>query len=159
MTDDKKGMRLLYRLIVILLIEIGKVHETLGSAVACPETEGSEAKVLGNIDRLIDKGITGLYPLKALLMASNNWYTFTIVREGLFRDVLLEGIEKGALAPDNQEGWSWMKFASLSNDPADFMTDTDCYYDLVMSATENGNPDAHEIMDMIWEPENCQEED
>ena len=150
---------MLYRLMIILLMEIGKMHENLGESVACAETEGSEEKLLGNIDRLIEKGVTGLYPLKALLMASNNWYTFTIVRQGLFQDVLLEGIEKGALAPENQEGWSWLKFASLSNDPASFMTEMDRYYELLMTAVEHGNDDAHDIMDQIWEPENCQEED
>ena len=33
------------------------------------------------------------------------------------------------------------------------------YFDLVMTAVEHGNQDARDIMDMIWEPENCQEED
>lgn len=49
--------------------------------------------------------------------------------------------------------------AAEHNDPTEFMTDMDHYFDLLMTATEHGNHNAHEIMDMIWEPENCQEED
>lgn len=77
----------------------------------------------------------------------------------MFQDILLEGIGKGALAPDDQLGWSWMHTAAINNDPALFMADTDRYYDLLMEAVANGNEDARDIMDQIWEPENCQEED
>ena len=48
--------------------------------------------------------------------------------------------------------------AAEHNDPPEFMTDMDHYFDLLLTATELGNHNAHEIMDMIWEPENCQEE-
>lgn len=152
------GMRCLYRLILKEIMEIGKVHETFEGSV-CNETTDSEQAVMDNIDRLIEKGVTGLYPLKALLMACNNWYSFEIVRESMFEGVLWEGINKGALAPDNEEGWAWLRFAAISNDPEKFMLDMTYYFDLVMTAVENGNQDAREIMDMIWEPENCQEED
>ncbi len=65
------GMRCLYRLILKEIMEIGKVHETFEGSV-CNETTDSEQAVMDNIDRLIEKGVTGLYPLKALLMACNN---------------------------------------------------------------------------------------
>lgn len=148
----------LYQQIMNEVMAIGEIHAQAEASV-CNATTHREQAVLNNVAKLIDDGNVGLYPLKALLMASNDWHTFIIVREGLFQDVLLEGIEKGALAPDDEEGWGWLKFASLSNDPTNFMTDMERYFDLLMTATENGNQDANEIMDMIWEPENCQEED
>lgn len=140
------------------VIAIGEIHAAAHASV-CHETTAREQHVLQAVAVLIADGNIGLYPFKALLMASNDWHTWHIVREGLFRDILLEGIEHGSLAPDDEDGWEWLKFASLSNDPTNFMTDMERYFDLLMNATEHGNDDAHDILDQIWEPENCREED
>lgn len=123
------------------------------------ETTEEEQEALGILDSLIGEGDHSLYPLKALLSASNNWHTTVIVRMSQFRDILLEGIEKGCLSPDDEEGWSWLLTATESNDPAEFMTDVDRFYNLLADAMEAGNQDAREIMDMIWEPEQIIEED
>lgn len=114
---------------------------------------------LEKVNTLIEKGEVGYYPLKALLMACDDFDSLEISDFNLFRDILKEGIEKGALSPDDEKGWSYLMLAAENNDPTEFMTDMDRYFDLLMTATEHGNQDAHEIMDMIWEPENCQEED
>ena len=47
----------------------------------------------------------------------------------------------------------------MNNDPGEFADDMDLYYDALATAAENGTWIARDIMDMIWEPENCQEED
>lgn len=149
----------LYKNTMAEIEAIADIHSAAETSVP-QDTTAREQRVLDSIDVLIKHaGITGLYPLKALLMASNNWHSFRIVRDSLFRDILLEGVEQGALAPDDDEGWAWMAAAAQSNDPTGFINDTDRYFDMLMTATEHGNDDAHDIMDMIWEPENCIEED
>lgn len=148
----------LYNVTIHEIMEIGEIHARK-EATIYPETTEREQVVINNLDKLIALERVCLYPLKALLMASNNWNHLNIVRLGLYQIILLEGIEKGALAPDDEVGWSWMHTAAINNNPTYFMTDMDRYYDLLMSAVENGNEDALEIMNQIWEPENCQEED
>ena len=148
----------LYNVVIDEINHIGELHFQSDSSVH-RETADRERTVITHIDELIAKERVGLYPLKALLMSSNHWGKMIIVRHGMFQDILLEGIGKGALAPDDQLGWSWMHTAAINNDPALFMADTDRYYDLLMEAVANGNEDARDIMDQIWEPENCQEED
>lgn len=141
-----------------LLDRILKIHEkTLHPLI--PSTTDDEQRVLNLLDIGIEEGNVGLYPLKALLSACNNWYTCRILRHGLFESILLEGIEKGALAPDDAEGWEWLTVAAETNDPSEFMTDMDRYYDLLASAAENGNTDALDIMNEIWPPEQIIEED
>ena len=76
-----------------------------------------------------------------------------------FRHILLEGIDKGCLAPDQEEAWDWMEAAAGNNDPAEFMDDTERWYDILMTATEEGNTIARDIMDRIWEPEQTIDED
>ncbi len=122
-------------------------------------TTAPEEKVLSLINQAIDDGNLGLYPMKALLMACNNWYSAKILRPGMFQDILLEGIEKGALAPDDAQGWEWLSVAAEANDPSEFMTDMERYYDLLASAVEHGNTDALDIMNEIWPPEQIIEED
>lgn len=116
-------------------------------------------RVLALIDEMISLGKTELYPLKAVLLSSDNWATKEIVRINQFRDILLEGIEKGSLSPTDSIGWKWLSLISEDNDPAEFMTDLEAYYRLLWNAVENGNYDALDIMNMIWEPEQIIEED
>ena len=82
-----------------------------------------------------------------------------MVRMSQFRQILLEGIDCGALAPDDDAGWEWLYAAAECNDPQEFMTDMDRYYDLLASAAEEGNEDALDIMNTIWPPEQIIEED
>ena len=138
--------------------KIQDIH-AVGNASAIDDAKERQRNLIKLIDTQIAKGNLGLYPLKAILMTCDKWHLLTIVRENLFREILAEGIDKGALGPDDDEGWEWLRAAACQNDPAIFMTDMDRYYDLLMTAVEEGNQDAREIMDLIWEPENCQEED
>lgn len=118
-----------------------------------------QVDVLRFIDIYIERGYTGLYIAKALLVVSSDWSRCKMSDFSYFRKMLLEGIEKGCLAYDNHIGWNWMMIASKCNDPAEFMEDMDRYYDLLADASEHGVIEARDIMDMIWEPENCIEED
>ena len=111
------------------------------------------------IDELIREGDIGLYVLKAILMASNDWSTGEFVRPSLFRQILLEGIEKGCLTPDYANDWDWLETAAENNNPAEFMDDMDRWYDILASAVECGNEVARDIMNRIWEPEQIIEED
>lgn len=141
-----------YRLVTV----IGTAHE---AGIFSAKLDEKKKETLALLDGFIAAGETEFYPLKAHLASSDNWSAGIITRPELFREILLEGIEKGALAPDNENGWRFLKAAADYNDPTEFMTDMDRYFDLLMSAVEEGNDDAHIIMDMIWEPENCIEED
>lgn len=141
-----------------LMDKIMQVHEKATDSVI-PETAEDEERVLALLDLELEAGDVGSYPLKALLSACNNWHTARIVRLGLFQEILLEGIEKGALAPDDETGWAWLKVVAETNDPETFMTDMDRYYDLLANAVENGNQDARDIMNDIWEPEQIIKED
>lgn len=141
-----------------MIISIGNIHNSSSSPVHS-ETAGQEQEVLKIIEDLIDGGEIGMYPLYALLNASNNWYSGAIVRLSQFREILLEGIGKGCLAPDCSEGWEWLRIAADCNDPAEFMTDMERYYNIIMDAVANGDENAREIMDTIWEPEQEIEED
>lgn len=79
-----------------LLESIAKKH---GDGDFSSTTE-SERKVLEQINAAIADGDIELYPMKALLAASNDWSTGLITRMGLYKNILLEGIGKGALAPE-----------------------------------------------------------
>ena len=133
------------------------------SAIHCKEgwrhTTEREQTVIDAIDALIAEGDVQLYVAKALLHGSNNWSTFELMRPGLFKDILLEGIEKGTLGPECKTAWEWMEIASFNNDPEEFMHDMERYYDILATAAEDGRTEALDIMYTIWEPENCQEED
>lgn len=123
------------------------------------ETAAEEQEALEILESLISSGQLSLYPLMALLSASNNWHTTVIVRMSQFRDILLEGIEAGSLSPEDEDSWAWLMAAAEVNNPTDFMTDMERYYNLLSDAMESGNQDAREILDMIWEPEQIIEED
>lgn len=144
-----------YKLVIKEIEHISAIHRKEGWR----HTTAREQAVIDAIDALIVQGNAELYVTKALLHGSNNWSTFLLVRPGLFRDILLEGIEKGALGPECQTAWEWMEIASLNNDPAEMMDDMERYYDLLATAAEAGRTEALDIMDAIWEPENCQDED
>lgn len=118
-----------------------------------------EQKVLEQINSAIENGDIELYPMKALLAASNDWNTGLITRMGLYKNILLEGIGKGALAPENEYAWEWIAAAATNNDPEEFVDDKTLYYDLLSTAAESGIPIALGILNRIWEPENIIEED
>lgn len=96
-----------------LLESIAKKH---GDGDFSSTTE-SERKVLEQINAAIADGDIELYPMKALLAASNDWNTGLITRMGLYKNILLEGIGKGALAPENEYAWEWIAAAATNNDP------------------------------------------
>ncbi len=156
MVDDK--LTDLWNEIGRLYERIYERHSVAGGSVM-PATAAAEERVLALIDNVIAAGDVGAYVIKAHLASCNNWYTGVIVRISQFRQILLEGIEHGALAPDDDAGWEWLYAAAECNDPQEFMTDMDRYYDLLASAAEEGNEDALDIMNTIWPPEQIIEED
>ena len=82
-----------------------------------------------------------------------------MTRMSHFKAILLEGIEKGCLAPQCDLAWQWLEMAATNNDPTLFVDDMDLYYDLLATAAEKGNSIALDIMNTIWEPEQIIEED
>lgn len=138
-----------------LLESIAEKH----SAGNLSSTLEDEQKVLDQVNEAIKEGDIELYPMKALLAASNDWNTGLITRMGLYKIILLEGVEHGALAPANEYAWEWIGAAATNNDPEEFIDDKTLYYDLLSTAAESGITIALDIMDRIWEPENIIEED
>lgn len=123
-------------------------------------TTPEEQQVMNMIDKAIKEGDTEMYPMKALLSASNNWDSLKIVRISFFREILLEGVEAGALTPTSDFAWLWLRQATVNNDAEElFEDDIERYYNLMMDAAEKGNEDALYISELIWEPENIIEED
>lgn len=134
-------------------------NEALRLLAATPVAD--EQRVLDLLKESISEGFVDAYPLYALLSASNDWTTLVICRMTQFQILLREGVEKGCLAPEGHDtAWYWLGVAAQNNDPTPFLDDDmDEYYDLLMTAVEQGNDIAHDIMDIIWEPEQEQEED
>lgn len=124
-----------------------------------PDYRSRQEELLRQVDADIARGCTGMWVCKALLESSRDWSTCVITYPDRFRELLLKAVEHGALAPDNIVGWDWMEIATRNNDPAEFMDDTLRFYDILAAAGEHGITDAFDIIDMIWEPENCREED
>lgn len=122
-------------------------------------TLNDEQEVLNKVTEAIEAGDIELYPMKALLAASNDWNTGLITRMGLYKNILLEGVGHGALSPENEYAWKWIEAAATNNDPEEFIDDKTLYYDLLSTAAESGVTIALDIMDRIWEPENIIEED
>ena len=147
-----------YNHAIDLLAEIAVEHAKEDKSLY-PETTKQEEEVLSLLDEVIASGMIEAYPLKALLFASNNWSKCLIVRIGFFQDILLEGVEMGCLAPDRHIAWEWLEVASINNDPEEFMTNMERYYDILATAAEEGNEIALDIMNTIWEPEQIIEED
>ena len=129
------------------------------SAGDMSSTLNDEQEVLNKVNEAIEAGDIELYPMKALLAASNDWSTGLITRMGLYKNILLEGIGKGALAPENEYAWEWIAAAATNNDPEEFVDDKTLYYDLLSTAAESGLTLAQDILNRIWEPENIIEED
>ena len=57
-----------------------------GGIDAQPVSESRE-EILAYVDALIERGDKGLYVMKALLMASDDWATCKIVRNAMFTDI------------------------------------------------------------------------
>lgn len=130
------------------IVRIGDVHERSQKSVY-PETADREWEALFRLDKLIEAGRTELYPLKALLSASNNWSTYTIVRMGQFRDILLEGIARGCLAPENEYAWHVMNIAAANNDPGELIPDAESFGRILDRAAAAGNASANEFRDLV----------
>lgn len=134
------------------LNEIVKIHANITDKFVINETTEMEQEVLDNLNTLIDKGHTDLYPLKALLWASNNWYTKRIVRAGMYTDILQEGIEKDALGPQNEAAWWWVKKALDANDyEYRLLGDVDIIAPLIQNASDAHNWWAEKIREKIME--------
>lgn len=120
-----------------------------------------EQQVIDMLKKSISEGFVDAYPLYALLSASNDWTTFVICRMTQFQLLLREGVEQGCLDPVGHDtAWYWLGVAAEHNEPTPFLDDDmDEYYDLLMTAVEQGNDIARDIMFAIWEPEQEQEED
>lgn len=129
------------------------------SAGDMSSTLNDEQEVLNKVNEAIEAGDIELYPMKALLAASNDWNTGLITRMGLYKNILLEGVECGALSPENEYAWEWIGGAATNNNPEEFIDDKTLYYDLLSTAAESGVTIALDIMNRIWEPENIIEED
>lgn len=141
-----------------LIVKIGNIHQASVSSVH-PETIEDEKLALAMLDRLIQEGDVEVYALKALLSASNNWSEGIIVRDSQYKEILLEGIEKGCLNPEFGNSWHWLYLAVERNKPYSIMDDLDKFYEILSDAYEKGNEKALEIMNLIWEPEQTIEED
>ena len=102
-------------------------------------TTDEEQDVMNMINEAINEGDIEMYPMKALLTACNDWSTMNIVRISFYREILLEGVEAGALAPENEFSWHWVRLATINNDAEElFQDDIERYYNLMMDAAENG---------------------
>ncbi len=99
----------------------------------------------------------------ALLNCCDNWSTYEILDIEYFRKAVDTAAENHLLRPEQTVNWMALSLAATNNDPQEFMTDMDKYYDLLATAMEKGEEDvsdiARDIMNTIWEPENIIEED
>lgn len=137
--------------------DLSRVYEN-GDAGEAVEKELKDL-LMSKVERCIGLGYADMFPLRALLAATDRWNIPEIVRPEEFRRLLLEGVEEGALAPECEIGWYWLGIAAEYNDPTHFMDDMERYYELLADAAAEDVGEAREIMDRIWEPENLQEED
>ncbi len=145
-----------HRELTNMIIEVSNADRNTGDF----ETNWMKEYIVKHfVDFDIERGYTGMWVAKALLESCSNWKTMEIFHWARFRHFLLKGVEAGALQPANRIGWEWMEIAARNNDPEKFMEDIDRYYDILADAHEHGITEATDIMNTIWEPENCQEED
>lgn len=77
-----------YRQTIYKLTAIAEVHGQSEKSLY-PETLDQEQEVMDMVNTLINDGAVELYPLKALLAASNNWNRYLFVRESIFREILI----------------------------------------------------------------------
>ncbi|MCF0214835.1 MAG: hypothetical protein HUK13_10460 [Muribaculaceae bacterium] len=117
------------------------------------DSTAMEEQAIALISAAIDDGCVEAYPMKALLESSNDWTRLVICRMTQFQIVLREGVDKGCLDPRNDFAWIWLEIAAKNNDPTPFLDDDmEQYYDILMTAVENGR-DVRDIIYKIWEPE------
>lgn len=131
-----------------LLGEIAEYHDRFDSP-AYPATAARQEQVLELVRERIDAGEYSYYPLYALLKSCDNWSRGTLVRPALFRRILLEGIDRGCLAPDNRQAWVWMGAAAVNNDPAVFLEDRKRYDALLAEAAACGDENARSIRERL----------
>lgn len=130
-----------------------------GGIDAQPVRESRE-EIIGYIDALIEQGDKGLYVMKALLMASDDWATCKIVRNDLFTDIFTEGVRCGCLEPKYIHAWEWIEIAIKYNYPGSFMNDMDFYRRALTDAWENGGEWlARDLLHVIFETGNCNNKD
>ncbi|MGN0232131.1 MAG: hypothetical protein ACI4A8_07970 [Muribaculaceae bacterium] len=148
-----------YRRATDIVLKVCDAHRLNGGwrKLDCTEAEQAALDLVNHM--ISNEGDVEMYPMKALLDASNDWSTFVITRMSHFKAILLEGIEKGCLAPQCDLAWQWLEMAATNNEPTLFVDDMDLYYDLLATAAEEGNSIALDIMNTIWEPEQIIEED
>lgn len=139
-----------YRLIEAI-ISIMKVHDR-ETKFPCAKTLGRQMRVIGQIDALIAQGRVHLYPLKALLVTADDWQTGKIERKATFMSIMGEGIAKGCLAPDS-DGWEWLRFLSVTNNPFEYFTDRAALRRMVSEASDSGNEAAGMMSGLLddWE--------
>lgn len=120
----------------------------------------SREEIIGYIDELIERGDKGLYVMKALLMASDDWVTCKIVRSALFIDIFTEGVRNGCLNPKYIHAWEWIEIAIKYNHPGSFMNDMNLYRRALTDAWENGGEWlARDLLYVIFGTGNCNKED
>ncbi len=147
-----------------MIDDIVAIHKQSKSIVN-EATAKMEQAVLDDLNRLIKEfGRTDLFIRRAALDACNNWHKLVLSRGTGFKMDVETGVEDyGSLAPDSLVDWQTLEQLSENNDPEEFMDDKEKYYDLLAAAMEEGSQEVcditRDIMNTIWEPENCQEED
>lgn len=94
------------------------------------DIEQQKAGLISNLDNMISIGCNAVYPLKALLAASDNWETCKIVRFDKFRQIIKEGIDKNAFGKRSEKAWNWLEFAMEANDPSTFFENKDTWDDI-----------------------------
>ncbi len=106
---------------------------------------------------------TDFYMWYALLMCSDDWGSYKLARPEMFIECVDYAVDQGCLTPDDKIGWLVMELACYENDPTDFISDKEQYYNLLSDAQEQGDEEVSEaagkIIDIIWHPENIKEED
>ena len=112
-----------------------------------PETESRQALVLALLEELCKRDVEFRIPL-AILSDADNWAEVNLVRPYIFRRLLLEGAKQGALSPENEFVWSWIRIVALQN-PAEFTDNKQFYIELFAPAVEAGNEVAREIVDTL----------
>lgn len=130
-----------------------------GGSDAKSVTESRE-EILAYVDALIERGDRGLYVMKALLMAADDWVTCRIVRLDLFREIFTEGVRNGCLNPKYIHAWEWIEIAIKYNHPASFMNDMELYRRVLTDAWENGGEWlARDLLHVIFGTCNSDKED
>lgn len=126
-----------------------------GGCDALPVSESRE-EIIGYIDALIERGDKGLYVMKALLVASDDWATCRIVRNTMFTDIFTEGVRNGCLNPKYIHAWEWIEIAIKYNHPTTFMDDMELFSSALTDAWENGGEWlARDLLHVIFGTDNC----